>query len=243
MAKFDPAQLVLWVDDDLVAVSKPAGLLTIQHGYDPDQPYLLDLLQENYRTLWVVHRLDRDTSGVIVFARNPQSHRVLNTQFERRQVTKTYHALVVGAPNWREARIELPLRVDGDRAHRTVIDTRNGKPAITDVRVLEHYRGYALVEASPRSGRRHQIRAHLAAEGCPIAADTLYGDGEAVMLSALNPGYRPGRQGESPLLGRLGLHAQQLAFAHPRDGRSLRIQAPYPKDLQRTLKQLRKYQQ
>ncbi len=242
MAKIDLAQLVLWIDDDLLVVSKPAGLLTIQHGYDPDQPHLLDLLQENYRPLWVVHRLDRDTSGVIVFARNPEAHRVMNTQFERRQATKLYHALVIGMPNWSEARIELPLRVDGDRTHRTVVDPRNGKPSITDVRILEKFGSYTLVEASPRSGRRHQIRAHLAAEGHPIAVDALYGDGKAVMLSALKPGYRPSRQGESPLLGRLGLHARQLAFAHPGDARSMQIQAPYPKDLQRTIKQLRKYQ-
>jgi RluA family pseudouridine synthase len=242
MMKTGSAQMVLWVDDDLLAVSKPAGLLTIQHGYDPDQPHLLDLLKQQYGRLWVVHRLDRETSGVIVLARNPQAHRVLNTQFEQRQITKVYHAVIIGTPDWNEARSSYPLQVDGDRAHRTVIDPQKGKPSTTDLCVLERFGNYALVEALPRSGRRHQIRAHLAAEGYPIAVDALYGNGQAVWLSSLKPGYKSSRQGESPLLGRLGLHARELKFTHPRDGRWMKIRSPYPKDFQRTLKQLRKYQ-
>ena len=241
MGTIDPTQWVLWIDDDLLVINKPAGLLTTQHGYDPDQPFLADVLREDYGTLWTVHRLDRDTSGVIVLARNPQSHRALNTQFERRQTKKIYHALVLGEPDWDEMSINLSLRVDGDRNHRTVIDLRGGKQSSTLVRVLERYGAYALVEARPSSGRRHQIRAHLAARGCPIVADPLYGNGQDLRLSALKPDYKPGRNLETPLLGRLGLHARELTLIHPRDGGVREFQAPYAKDFQRSLRQLRIY--
>lgn len=236
----DPAQWVLWIDDDLLVINKPAGLLTTQHGYDPDQPFLGGMLTQVYGSIWTIHRLDRDTSGVIAFARNADSHRSLNTQFEQRQTTKIYHALIVGEPDWSEMSIDLPLRVNGDRQHRTVIDRREGKSSCTDVLVLERLGGYALVEARPRSGRRHQIRAHLAARGYPVVADPLYGDGRMLMLSAIKPGYKPSGKGESALLGRLGLHARELMFKHPSDGRSVQFQAPYQKDFQRTLRQLHK---
>lgn len=241
MAVTNTSDWVLWLDDDLVVVNKPTGLLTIPHGYDPAQPHLLDLLRENYGPLWIVHRLDRDTSGVIVLARNPQSHRQLNTQFEQRLTSKIYHALIIGSPDWNKTHVDFPLRIDGDRKHRTVIDPTGGKKASTDIQLLERLGGYALVEAQPLSGRRHQIRAHLAAKGHPIAVDELYGDGQVVKLSAIKQNYQQGSREEKPLLERLGLHAYELSVTHPRDGSRLRIKAPYPKDFARILKQLRKH--
>ena len=213
--------IVLWLDDHLLVVNKPAGLPTLVDGYHPNAPYLLGILQEEYDPLWVVHRLDRETSGVIVFARTAEAHRALNVQFEGRQTEKTYHALVAGTPDWAEKDVRLPLRPDGDRRHRTVIDPLRGKPSVSELRVLERYPDLTLIEAVPRTGRSHQIRAHLAALGYPIAGDRLYG-GKAVAG-----------------LRRMGLHACSLKLVHPLSGEEMTFHAPYPEDLERAIERLR----
>ncbi len=234
------ADILLRQDEALLVVNKPAGLLTLPDGYDPNLPCLVEMLKTRFNPLWVVHRLDKDTSGVIVFARTAQAHRDLNAQFAGRAVRKSYHALVWGAPPWQSQQIKLALRPNGDRKHRTVIDLPGGKKSMTDVTVLERYRSCALVEAQPHTGRRHQIRAHLAAQGYPILNDALYGDERPLLLSALKADYRTGRTAESPLLGRLGLHAWALTFVHP-SGERMQFQAPYPQDFHRAVKNLRKY--
>ena len=166
---------VLWSDGALLVVDKPAGLPTLPDGYNPQAPHLKRLLEPEYGRLWIVHRLDRSTSGVIVLARTVQAHRALNAQFQEHTVEKIYHAIVTGAPDWEETAIDLPLRADGDRRHRTVVDAQGGKPAVTHLRVLERFAGYSLVEAVPHTGRAHQVRAHLLAAGFPLVGDALYG--------------------------------------------------------------------
>jgi RluA family pseudouridine synthase len=213
MCEFDPSGLVLWSDETLLAVNKPAGLPALPDGYDPTAPYLAGVLQPIFGRLWVVHRLDRDTSGVVAFARSSQAHRALNTQFEQRQVSKVYHAIVTGNPDWAERTARQPLLADGDRRHRTIVDPRQGKKAETSFKVLEQFRGFALLEAAPHTGRTHQIRAHLAALGYPIVADILYGG---------NP--------EPGLIERTALHAGKLTLSHPSTGERLVFEAPYPED-------------
>jgi tRNA pseudouridine32 synthase/23S rRNA pseudouridine746 synthase len=222
--------LTLYLDEALLVINKPAGLPTLVDGYQRQAPYLVGLLNETYGRVWVVHRLDKDTSGVIVFARTAQAHRELNTQFEQRQAKKVYHALVIEQPEWDEMVIDLPLRPNGDRRHRTVIDPQNGKPAITELRVLERYPGYTLIEATPRTGRTHQIRAHLAAVGHPLAADALY----------RGPGrLRPDPATDNLPLDRLGLHAYSLVLIHPLSGKTQRFEAPYPPDFAQAVERLR----
>jgi RluA family pseudouridine synthase len=239
--ELDECSLVLYVDDNLVVVNKPAGLPVLPDGYQAGAPHLRSVLEPIYGRLWVVHRLDRETSGVVVLARSPQVHRALNTQFQERETIKIYHALVVGSPEWEERLVEAPLLPNGDRRHRSIIDPSRGKPAVTALRLLERFAGYALLETCPKTGRTHQIRAHLASLGTPIVADGLYGDGQGIYLSTLKPGYRGGMAGECALLGRLGLHAWSLAFVNPSNGEQLSFTAPYPRDFQAALRQLRKY--
>jgi RluA family pseudouridine synthase len=222
---------ILWRDDCLLVVNKPAGLPTLPDGWDPHAPYLLDELQARFGRLWVVHRLDRPTSGVIVFARSADAHRSLNLQFDRHEVTKVYHALVVGRPEGEAATVDLPLRPDGDRKHRTVIDHRKGKPAVTHYTVLQRFDGCALLEARPETGRTHQIRAHLASQGLPLVADVLYGADRARLTDPLDPSL--------PLIGRPALHAQSLALTHPITSERLTFEAPYPVDLATALMHLR----
>lgn len=222
--------LALYLDETLLVVNKPAGLPTLVDGYRPDAPYLVDVLRQKYGRIWVVHRLDRDTSGVMVFARSAQAHRALNTQFEQRQASKTYHGLVSGWPEWDEKTIDLPLRPDGDRRHRTIIDLQQGKPAVTQVRVLERLERFTLVEAIPLTGRTHQIRAHLSAVGFPLVSDGLYGRSARSQTESGT---------ELAPIGRLGLHAYALALFHPLNGQALHFQAPYPADFAQAVERLR----
>jgi tRNA pseudouridine32 synthase/23S rRNA pseudouridine746 synthase len=221
--------LVIYSDSALLVVNKPAGLPTLVDGYNPDAPYLVGLLKQNYNPLWTVHRLDKDTSGVIVFARTAAAHRHLNTQFEQRQANKIYHALVFGSPPWETLTVDLPLRADGDRKHRTVVDAQRGKPAVTDLRVLERLGllsqtvPYTVIEATPHTGRTHQIRVHLASQGYPIVADPLYG-----------PKISP----EAAPLPRLALHARSLKLVHPDTGTEMHFEAPYPQDFAEVLSKL-----
>ena len=211
---------LLFSDDHLLAVNKPAGLPTLPDGYDKSAPCLINLLKQQYDRVWVVHRLDKETSGVIIFARTAEAHRALNIAFDSREVHKVYHALVIGTPQWVEYTIDLPLRPDGDRRHRTVVDRAKGKPAITRVRVLERFTQFALIEARPETGRTHQIRAHVAAIDLPLAGDVLYG-------------------GAAPIMTRTALHAHTIDCQHPVSHEPLHIAAPYPLDFAEALQQLR----
>jgi RluA family pseudouridine synthase len=211
---------ILFIDEHLLAVNKPAGLPTLPDGYDKAAPCLINLLKQQFDRVWVVHRLDKETSGVIVFARTAEVHRALNIAFDSREVHKVYHAIVIGAPAWNEYTIDLPLRSDGDRRHRTVIDRARGKAAITRVRVVERFAQHTLIEARPETGRTHQIRAHLAAIDLPLAGDVLYG-------------------GSATLINRTALHAHAIEFEHLVSHESLHIAAPYPPDFVQALRQLR----
>lgn len=243
--------LVIWIDEALLAINKPAGLPTLPDGYDPEAPHVRSLLEPEYGRLWIVHRLDKDTSGVLVLARSAQAHRSLNMQFDAHQTHKVYHALVVGDPAWERTSAEMPLRPDGDRRHRTVVDLERGKPALTELRLLERFGEYSLVETSPRTGRTHQIRAHLAALGFPLAGDMLYGKSRGIFSTELEPGYQcgsaggraggraEGKAGERALIQRPALHAWSLEVRHPLRDETLRFEAPYPEDFAAALRQLR----
>lgn len=221
MLTMTPKPSILYRDEALLVVAKPAGLLSLPDGYDPDKPYLQSLLEPAWGRLWMVHRLDRPASGVLVLARSADVHRHLNGQFARRQVSKIYHALVTGKPAWEVNKVTLPLRANVGRRNRTAVDHSQGKSASTQLRVLEAFNQHALVEACPATGRRHQIRAHLYARGHPILSDSLYGTGEI-----------------SPLIDRLALHARSLQFSHPQTQESVCFEAPYPADFSAALRKL-----
>jgi RluA family pseudouridine synthase len=233
---------ILYADPAILVVNKPAGLRSLQDGYDKTLPHLLTVLEPEYgslrpgvsgdKALWMVHRLDRETSGVLVIARSVDAHRSLNTQFMERQVHKTYHALVAGDPPWDETQIDLPLRKDGDRSHRTVVDPKRGKAASTSVEVLERFGAITLVAAHPHTGYTHQIRAHLTALGFPLVGDGLY---NREPLTPLPPSTSPGQ----PCLDRLALHALSIAFIHPTTGLPVEFSAPYPSDFTAALDWLR----
>ena len=237
----EPEAIVLHIDENLLVVNKPAGITVTQDGYYPEKIFLKKALESAFGRIWVVHRLDRQTSGVIVFARNPDYHRRLNEQFQKRNIQKIYHALVIGTPPWDSKTVDLALLADGDRQHRTVVDSQRGKPAVTELFIRESYKGWALVEVMPRTGRTHQIRAHLKAAGYPAACDPLYGDGKPIYLSNLKSNYQKGDKPEKPLLDRVGLHALKLYIPAGELKGTLEFTAPYQNDFKKVLRQLRKY--
>jgi len=214
---------VLYADDAVLVINKPVGLLAIPDGYDPQKQHVRALLEPDWGRLWVVHRLDKETSGAMLLARTPEAHKALNRAFEQREVTKVYHALVRGNPEWQTKEVSWPLRPNVGRRKRTVVDPRRGREARTSFRVLERFGSHALVEAIPHTDRRHQIRAHLYALGYPILGDPLYG---------------PGREPDD-LLPHLGLHARRLVFPHPQTGEIVRVTAPYPSTWDAALEALR----
>jgi RluA family pseudouridine synthase len=212
---------VLHFDSSILVVDKPAGLATIPGGWDEDSSSLAEILAADYGRMWVVHRLDKTTSGLVVFARNPEAHRNLNMQFEHHEVHKEYHAIVVGTPAWEKHTARHPLRINVGHSHRTIVDHSKGKPSETAFRVLECFVGYALLAAIPASGRTHQVRVHAYALGLPLLGDTLYS------------------APASSLIGRPALHARSLAFTHPFTLERLIFTAPYPEDFTSTLEKLR----
>ncbi len=216
---------ILHLDEHIIVLDKPAGLPVLPDGWDRDAPYLVKMLEAEYGDpstgsghVWIIHRLDKITSGVIVFARNAEAHRSLNIQFEKHQVKKVYHALVEGNPRWDEHTARHPLHANVGHKHRTIVDNRDGKPSATNFRVLERFDGYCLLEAIPETGRTHQVRVHAAELGHPLLADTLYG-------SRVTRG-----------LARPALHARSLTFTHPVSGESLTFEADYPADFASMLK-------
>jgi tRNA pseudouridine32 synthase / 23S rRNA pseudouridine746 synthase len=240
MTNFVSDDLILWMDEALIVVNKPAGLLSLPDGYKQLTPHLQSILEPRYGKLWIVHRLDKDTSGVIVLARSAAVHHQLNDQFAARIVQKTYHALVWGNPDWEERSIAAPLRKNGDRSHRTVIDPEHGKPASTAVRVLERFPSASLIQARPHTGYTHQIRAHLAWVGYPLLADPLY----RKMHETADLGQPEQKAASAPMetalpMQRLALHALEITFHHPVTAAEMTFSAPYPDDFSSALRALR----
>ena len=211
---------LLYQDEHILVVNKPAGLLTIRDGYDLTLPTVKSKLEEVYAHCWIVHRLDKDTSGVLLVALDKETHRDLNLQFENRQIQKKYHAIVIGVPNEDHFLITSPLRVNGDRKHRTTVDGLLGKPAQSHVTIIQRFAEHALVQVEPKTGYTHQIRAHLSSIGYPILADPLY--------SRETDPY-------PFLIQRTALHAFEITFRHPKFNQLETIKAPYPDDFSVTL--------
>jgi len=235
---------VIYQDDALVVLNKAAGLLVAADRWDAEAPRLDTVAAKTLcgpgERLYAVHRIDKDTSGLVIYARTEQAHRTLSIAFQERQVQKTYHALVYGRPDWEKTETDLPLRADGDLKHRTVVDKQQGKPSVTCFRWIGSCATYGWVEARPLTGRTHQIRVHLSKLGLPIVCDQLYGQADALYLSKIKRSWRGDAYEERPLLARLGLHAWKLGLTHPTTGQLMEWTAPYPRDLDTVRKQFAK---
>ena len=230
---------ILFENDDLVAVNKTAGMLSVPDRFDSTLPSLKGLLKAKYGEIFVVHRLDRDTSGLILFAKNAETHKYLSGLFESRQVVKEYLGLVLGTPVPAEGTVDVPLAPDPRNPGKMWVHAK-GKHAVTHYKVIESFGPWALVSFGIETGRTHQIRVHLQQMGHTLVADPLYGDGKGVFLSQLKIKLAKFAEEERPLLHRLALHAHTLSF-NDAQGNAIHLEAPLPKDLDVTVKQLRKW--
>lgn len=232
---------VIYSDEDIVVLNKKSGILIAADRYNPDAPRLDLLAEEEFGKLYAVHRIDKDTSGLIVYARNPEAQKIISMQFENREVHKTYHALVYGHPMWEDLHVDLALEPDGDARHRTVVNKKFGKKSVTDFHCAGNCGPYSWIIAEPKTGRTHQIRVHLAANGLSIVCDPLYsGNQKPIRLSEIKKKWNGDEYEERPLLSRLALHAYKIEFTHPKTNEKVSFTAPYPKDMEATRKQLAK---
>jgi len=204
------------------------------------EPSLKDYLQEKYGKIFTVHRLDKDTSGLIVFAKDEEMHRYLSAAFEDRRVEKDYLGLVAGVPAPPAGRIDAPMK-EHPVQKGTMITHRQGKTALTDYQVMQSFGRYALVSFRIHTGRTHQIRVHCKHIGHPIVCDPVYGDGKPLFLSDIKRNYKLSKLEleERPLLNRLALHASDLRFTGP-TGESFHFTAPLHKDMRALIRQLEK---
>ncbi|QJX00496.1 RluA family pseudouridine synthase [Frigoriglobus tundricola] len=238
---------VLYHDDWLAVINKPPDMV-VHPAKGNWSGTLVNALQWHFREhlstgnghlrAGIVHRLDKDTSGVILVAKDDRTHRDLAMQFESRKVFKEYVALAAGTLDRDSDYIEGALKMHPHDRLRMIVSTdADAKPALSYYEVLERFRGFALVKVQPRTGRTHQIRVHLQHAGCPVLADKLYGGRSQVKLSELAPDVPP--DADEVLIARQALHAFRLRFKHPRTDQWIEAEAPLPADMRRVLEALR----
>lgn len=253
---------VIYEDETMIAFDKPNGLAVVRDRSSKGRESLMEMVREQKNAdLANVHRLDPEASGVVLCAKTKPALDFLSGQFQGRTAGQRHHAMVVLLPPERAMplnkpavvrapdgtlpesfTVELPLEEDAmNPGKMRLARKRSGKPAVTEIRVLERFGAFAFVECRPLTGRMHQIRLHLEAVGAPVLNDALYGDTEIkLLLSAFKRGYK-GREEEKPLITRLALHASELVVKHPVTGEPVTITAALPHEFEVALKYLRKF--
>jgi 23S rRNA pseudouridine1911/1915/1917 synthase len=243
---------VVYEDDYIAAVSNISGLSVGGDRWEESKERLDKLLAAflKLEKIYIVHRIDKDTSGLVVFAKDGETHKKLSSAFEKRQVEKRYIAAVHGRPLWTETICDLLLVPNGNKKHHTIIDKYRGKKALTRFKLLLSAGNYSILEARPETGRTHQIRVHLASLGHSIVCDEFYGNMRPVLLSSIKRGWRGDPLEERPLLARLGLHAAELLIPpYKPEGKGageggppcgLSLKAPLPRDMAALVRQMEK---
>lgn len=233
--KFD----TIFQNEHFIAINKPAGLLSIPDRFGKD-PSVKSILQDQLGKIYTVHRLDKDTSGLIIFAKDEVTHKDLSQKFEGREVEKYYLGLVNGTLMNKEGTIDVPIMEHPGKST-LMMANKKGKPSVTDYKVLEEFGLFSWVQFQIHTGRTHQIRVHSKYIGNSIVCDELYGDGQPVLLSSIKRKFKLSKNEleERPLLSRLALHSWQLKFTDA-EGNKHELEAPLSKDLKALLQQLRK---
>ena len=231
---------IIFDNEYFVAVNKPSGLLSIPDREGKDIS-LKNILKEKYGAIFTVHRLDKDTSGIIVFAKDEQTHKYLSGLFESRETEKYYTGLVHGIPAHESGSVDAGI-MEHPVKKGVMVTNKKGKPALTDYAVLETFGNFSLMQFRIHTGRTHQIRVHMKHIGHPIVCDAVYGNGEPVLLSSIKKKFNLSKyeEEERPLFNRLALHAARLKFIDEQKNEQ-DMEAPLPKDMRALLQQLRKW--
>ncbi len=230
------AELIVAEDDHIVALNKPAYLSTLDER-DETKKSLLGLARKQWPDIQVCHRLDKETSGIILFAKNNGVYREMAKQFEHRKITKWYHAIAEGCHHFDQLEINKPLKINAKGYAK--IDFREGKESLTMANTLEIFKHFTLLQCYPFTGRMHQIRVHLKSQNAPLASDVQYG-GSMPMLSKIKRKFSLSKDTEEqPIMNRVALHAKSLHFTLYE--KEYKLEANYPKDFGTFLKLLYKY--
>jgi 23S rRNA pseudouridine955/2504/2580 synthase len=229
--------LILFENPDIIVVNKPPFISSLDER-EGGEINMLRLAKNYWEDAQICHRLDKETSGALIIAKNPEAYRFVSIQFEKRRVRKIYHAIIEGTHVFEDLQIDLPILNAGKG--NVTISRQEGKRAETHFQSLKYFKHYTLVQCRPVTGRMHQIRIHLATQRASIAGDEMY-KGKPVFLSAIKRGYRLGKeQEELPIMKRFALHAYEVTFKTDEDN-EVTIHAPYPKDFDTLLKLLEKF--
>jgi 23S rRNA pseudouridine955/2504/2580 synthase len=232
------ADLILFENDDIIVVNKPPFISSLDERGEGSEINMLRMAKNYWDDAQICHRLDKETSGALIFAKNPEAYRAISMQFEHRRVKKVYHAVIDGTHVFENLLVDLPILNTGKGS--VSISRQEGKRAETWFQSLRYFKHYTLVECRPVTGRMHQIRIHLATQRASIAGDEMY-KGKPVYLSALKRKYHLGRdQEEQPIMKRFALHAYEVTFKLLNE-EEIVITAPYPKDFETLLKLLDKF--
>ena len=229
---------IIFETPDLIAINKPAGLFSVPDRFGIEIS-LKQILQEQTEKVFVIHRLDKETSGIILFAKNAETHKALNELFEHRKIEKYYLGLVLGSLLNTTGEIDAPI---AEHPYKKGVMSTNGKgkPSLTTYEVLKDYKKYSWIKFRIHTGRTHQIRVHTKHIGHPIVCDEIYGDGKTILLSEIKKNYKLSKDilDETPILARVGLHAYQLIFEW--NDKKIDLIAEPPKDIRALLQQLDK---
>ena len=230
---------IVYENERFIAINKASGLLSIPDRFGKD-PSVKSILQEQLGRIFTVHRIDKDTSGLIVFAKDEDTHKDLSQKFEGREVEKFYLGLVNGTMLNQEGTVDVPI-IEKPGKTTLMMTHKKGKTSLTDYKVMEEFGLFSWVQFQIHTGRTHQIRVHSKYLGNPVVCDELYGDGQPILLSSIKRKFKLSKNEleERPILNRLALHSSQLKFIDL-EGTKHELEAPLAKDLKALLQQLRK---
>ncbi|MBP3943968.1 RluA family pseudouridine synthase [Sphingobacteriaceae bacterium WQ 2009] len=231
------SDLIIFEDDNIIAINKPPFLASLDER-EGGEVNILRLAKKYHADAQICHRLDKETSGVLLIAKNPETYRLVSIEFEKRRVNKVYHAIIAGTHTFTDLKVDLAILNQGNK--NVTIDRVNGKHAITIFNSLTYFKNFTLVECRPITGRMHQIRIHLATQHAAIVGDDMY-KGKPVYLSQIKKrGFTLSKgEDEQPIMKRFALHSKRVTFTI--DGKEYSFEAAYPKDFGTLLKQLEKY--
>ncbi len=234
---------IIFEDSDLIVLNKPSGWLSIPDRFDSEKPNLMRFFRKMHQEVFVVHRIDRETSGLIIFAKTEQAHRDLNGQMMDKTADKFYYALTEGHVTPPEGIIDKPIAESMTRAGTMVIATR-GKNSLSSYKTLESFKNFTLLEVQIHTGRMHQVRVHLQSIGYPLAVDAIYGRRAQLAISDIKTKklhLQKYQEEVLPMMDRISLHAQKLIITHPVSRMRMTFEAPLHKDFRAVLQQLRKW--